>query len=180
MAQSITSLSGEDLGQVVIHPTQLQTIEVVAELVEALRQCASAQDCHEFQRLLFRQLFSAEKQRGSVRRCRKRIERGQSLPVDAPDLHHAHVPMKPRGDGFAYIAWPSIKTVGPLLERTDHLDTPRLLPGPDTYRLCQDAGRLHSVHGDLRTAPGQSVQPSGQREYELAALAHRHRELVSG
>jgi hypothetical protein len=82
----IGDLAASELNLVVGHPAQLQTRLDVQVLITALRECDSPDDYNEFQRLLFQHVWEAEMHRGKIRRVCKRLNRGESIPVDAPDL----------------------------------------------------------------------------------------------
>lgn len=79
-------MSVDELETVIGHPAQQRAVKVIAALIADLRTCDSAADYYAFQGELFRHIHEVESHRAAVRRCLKRLRRGDKLPADAPEL----------------------------------------------------------------------------------------------
>jgi hypothetical protein len=82
----LATLSPEELNRVMLHPLQRSVHRVICDLVTQLRTCETPSDYQDYQRLLFQLVHAEETACAKVRRVVKRLERGQELPIDAPQL----------------------------------------------------------------------------------------------
>jgi hypothetical protein len=86
IAKQIGDLPPEEMGWVLGHPTQVQTVEEVGQFLADLRLCNEAEDFVGFQMDLLRALYRVEERRSRVRRNWSRVRKGKDLTADAPAL----------------------------------------------------------------------------------------------
>lgn len=68
------------------HPLHQETVRILAELITDLRRCENSEDYYDFQQRLLTKVLSVQDHRLACQRVVTRLQRGQTVPADAPEL----------------------------------------------------------------------------------------------
>lgn len=96
--QRLISLGSRQPLEVLHHPAQQAMVSTIMQLITWLRACETPEDLYDFQRSLFSHLYKAQERHQECARIVKRLSRGGTLPVDAPQP-------PPTGDPLQLESW---------------------------------------------------------------------------
>jgi hypothetical protein len=182
----VTSLIDEDPDMIeaaLRHPLQVETCEIIGDLIVALRTLEKPAAYFEFQGLLFEHLRRAEERRSEAARNAKRAERGQPVPTPGSRdwktellvANRAVRQLRSVGDAFAWRSFSYDRRFLLALSR----NAP---PGPmfgkkglerelgevvHVWRQERCFGLLHDLTSSLRIADLTKFTPEGPRLVEV-------------
>lgn len=197
--RALKLLDPEDLSLIFTHPAQRSNLARVCELIERLRDCESAESFYEFQRLLFREVYSTEERRAQCSRVIKRFRAGKSVPNDVPppmvgEADSAHAwqmeafiferiarQLRTVGDGLAWRVFGYDRRIIMTLSRND---SPGMMFGKDglpyelgrvedLWREKQHFALLHDLTNCLRIADVSEFTDDGVLLHEVKKNAAR-------
>jgi hypothetical protein len=85
-------MAPDQLDRIWRHPLQERSLNVVAQLLTALRMCNEHADYYEFQRNLGREIYEHGQQEAGVAQAVKRLSKGLAIQANAPQLQNGGDP----------------------------------------------------------------------------------------